>query len=278
MKSSLLSRQNQTGKQNAVGKKALAVAGAAMLLLAADSAVNGNTTNPITGQITAYAAEQTPNWFQDGSVWKVKDGAGNIVTNAWFCDLDGAWYLLDENGAMREGFINDNGHYYSLETSHTGHYGMMRTDTNIYDDWLVMTFQQEHNGYYGEILTFECDGIYGNVYGNVLSIQEALEAAGMEVTDVDGLPSASVYAKDFTAGSANVNPPQNQQNYQYLTPDDIAAIEKEIAYIASYDQESLNVLKEEIDYMLANEFDSLSPTEKEEIFVINDLIMKYLNN
>lgn len=243
---------NQAGKSGKNGKKAWIVAGAAAVILAAGPAVGMNAANSITGGITAYAAEQTPNWFQDGNAWKVKDGSGNVVSNAWFCDLDDAWYLLDENGVMREGLIHDGGHYYSLETSHTGHYGMMRTENGDYDG-ATLTFQQEHNGYYGEILS----GV------------EDLIAAGAEVTTVSGLPAASVYAKDFGNSHADENSNQASQSGPF-TPEEIAELEEELRNLSADERE---MLKLELQYILENI--DLTPEERAEFDYVNAMLAKY---
>lgn len=242
------------GKRGGNGKKAWIVAGAAAMILAAGQAVGVNTANLVTGGITAYAAEQTSNWFQDGNAWKVKDGSGNVVSNSWFCDLDDAWYLLDENGVMREGLINDGGHYYSLETSHTGHYGMMRTENGVYDG-ATLTFQQEHNGYYGEILS----GV------------EDLIAAGAEVTTVSGLPAASVYAKDFGSSHADEGSSQASQSGPF-TPEEIAELEEEIRNLSADDRELLRL---ELQYLLESTDLNLTPEERAEFEYVNAMLAKY---
>lgn len=196
-------KRRQTAPARKAGRKVLIVTGVMLALFMAAPAVS-NAGGPSFGGITAYAAEQaqqTPNWFQDvDGAWKVKDQHGNLVSNSWFCDLDGSWYLMDERGCMREGIINDGGHYYSLETSHAGHYGMMRTANGVYDN-VALTFNQEHNGFYGEIL----------------SGAQELISTGVKVTTVNGLPAASVYAKDFVGGSlGNQQVNNNQQQQQQV--------------------------------------------------------------
>lgn len=195
------------------GKKTVLVAGFLMALLIVAPIANNSTLDSLTGTMTTYAAEiqnQTPNWYQDSvGTWRVRDGSGNILKNIWFCDLDNSWYLLDESGAMREGIINDNGHYYSLETSHQGHYGKMRTVNGVYNG-VYLEFNQEHTGTYGEIIT---------------GLQDLVNT-GITITQVNGLPTTYVYAKDFTStGSVNVIAPQqapssggSQNNSNNTTP------------------------------------------------------------
>lgn len=155
--------------------------------------------------LTTYAeTTQTENWYQENGIWKVKDSEGNILKDTWFCDLDDSWYLIDEQGCMREGLINDNGHYYSLETAHEEHYGKMRTANGNYNG-VYLTFNQEHNGYYGEVIS---------------GIEEMLKD-GIKITEVKGLSDNMVYAKDFisaqlsntaTSGDSQISDNQNNNN------------------------------------------------------------------
>lgn len=195
------------------GRRIIITAGFMMTLFMAAPLTNSNTMNSLAGTMTVYAAEttQTPTWFQDTiGNWKVRDGSGNLLKSVWFCDLDNAWYLLDEQGCMREGIIEDGGHYYSLETSHQGHYGKMRTENGSYNG-VYLTFNQEHSGTYGEILS---------------GVTELINT-GITVTHVKGLPTTYVYAKDFisaqlsntatpeqapTSGSSQISDNQNNNN------------------------------------------------------------------
>ena len=36
--------------------------------------------------MTSYAADFSSYWYQDGANWKIQDGSGNIISNAWVCD------------------------------------------------------------------------------------------------------------------------------------------------------------------------------------------------
>lgn len=191
-------KRAQAAQKRRASKKILIMTGIMMtLFMAAPITNNNNIVNHMTGTIEAQAAEQTQtsNWFQEDGNWKVRDGNGSLVRNAWFCDLDGSWYLLDEQGCMREGTISDKGHYYSLETSHEGHYGRMRTVNGVYDG-VYLSFNQEHTGTYGEIL----------------SGTKELINRGIKVTEVSGLPNQTIYAKDFTyTNASNIEQKGNKQ-------------------------------------------------------------------
>ena len=71
--------------------------------------------------LTSFAfATPSPNWYQENGRYKLKDNAGNIITNAWVCDDvdDGKpWYLLDLYGNMVAGLALDNGSWYFLGTN-----------------------------------------------------------------------------------------------------------------------------------------------------------------
>lgn len=111
----------------------------------------------------------SPNWFANiYGVWRIKDKAGNIVTNAWLCDdavtANGknVWYLLTADGAMvAAGLVQDNtGNFYSLETNHDGYFGMLRYTDGYYNcngQQVYLKFSHEHNGTFGAVIN--ADGI-----------------------------------------------------------------------------------------------------------------------
>lgn len=121
----------------------------------------------VFGPMTAYAAEASYSqyWYQDSAGnWKIKDGNGNTVTNAWVCDDaiqsngQNVWYLLDANGNMiTSGLVQDGtGNYYSLETNHNGYFGMLRYQSGNYDG-VYLDFESSHNGSFAKIKN--ADGI-----------------------------------------------------------------------------------------------------------------------
>ncbi|WP_024346043.1 hypothetical protein [Lacrimispora indolis] len=92
-------------------------------------------------------------WEATGNTWKVKteDGTG-YLTNTWFQDNDGGWYVLGEDGAMLTGLYTDSiGSEYLL-----GPDGKMITEDGIYDykgKQAYLTFYGIDNKHYGLIDT-----------------------------------------------------------------------------------------------------------------------------
>ena len=148
--------------------------------------------------ITAFAADTfSANWYQEqNGTWKIKDGNGTIVTNAWLCDdaipANGkdVWYLLDANGNMiSAGLVQDGtGNYYSLETNHNGYYGMLRYKSGTYDG-VYLELESSHNGSFAAIKN--ADGI------------EALKTK-YGLTKVNINNSNIVYTSSFNAPNASV--------------------------------------------------------------------------
>ena len=156
--------------------------------------------------MTAYAAgpgetvqaqvEQSPRWEGQGDAWRVKteDGKG-YMTNAWFQDLDGSWYMLGADGYMYSGIVTDpgTGASYLLNTEHDGHFGRMVTANGAY----IINGQQVY-------LTFNntnpADGTYGAITGGLTE----LRAAGVkEVTK----------GAEGTAPQAAEQTPAQEQDY-----------------------------------------------------------------
>lgn len=152
--------------------KRLVITTGALLLLAGAPIVQNNPMgaylNTMTGAITAQAAETAPAfsqyWFQENGQWRIQDGSGNIIKGAWVCDdavpSNGqeVWYLIDGNGYMiSAGLVQDNtGNMYSLETSHSGYYGMLRHVSGNYDG-INLSLEASHSGSFAKILN--ADGI-----------------------------------------------------------------------------------------------------------------------
>lgn len=69
--------------------------------------------------MTAYAAEQSQggySWVQEGEIWRLKDVAGNNMSNTWYQDGTGARYYLDASGVMKTGLVDLAGCSYYLGT------------------------------------------------------------------------------------------------------------------------------------------------------------------
>ena len=125
------------------------------------------------GTMTAYAAgpgegaqateqgqgqvAQSDRWEGTGDTWKVRnqDGTG-YLTNSWFLDNDGSWYMLGADGTMYSGIVTDlsTGKSYLLNPNHDGTFGKMLTQDGAYTingQTLYLTFNQSHDGTYGAI-------------------------------------------------------------------------------------------------------------------------------
>lgn len=149
---------NNTLKQH---HKTMVVAGCGLLLF-------GAIKQP---SMTAYAAEaggpgvsttqqsiqQSDRWEGTGDIWRVRNANGNgYLTNSWFQDLDGSWYMLGSDGIMYSGLVTDQstGKSYLLNTQHDGTFGRMLTTDGVYNVNGVnvyLTFNQNHDGTFGAI-------------------------------------------------------------------------------------------------------------------------------
>ena len=178
------------------------------------------------GETVQAQVEQSPRWEGQGDAWRVKteDGKG-YMTNAWFQDLDGSWYMLGADGYMYSGIVTDpsTGASYLLNTEHDGHFGRMVTANGAY----IINGQQVY-------LTFNntnpADGTYGAITGGLTE----LRAAGVkEVTKgAEGTaPQAAAQAAEQTAAGPGVTNNAEQANNSGTgstggrTLDDIQVIE-----------------------------------------------------
>ena len=123
--------------------------------------------------MTAYAAEaagpgvsttqqsiqQSDRWEGTGDTWRVRNANGNgYLTNSWFQDLDGSWYMLGADGIMYSGLVTDQstGKSYLLNTQHDGTFGRMLTTDGVYNvngANVYLTFNQQHDGTFGAIIS-----------------------------------------------------------------------------------------------------------------------------
>lgn len=113
----------------------------------------------VSGMKPAAAPTYSQWWYQTtAGLWRIRNKAGADIKNAWLCDdavkANGTnvWYLIDGNGDMvARGLVQDNtGNYYSIETNHTGYYGMLRYRNGTYDG-IYMEFSQAKDGNFGAI-------------------------------------------------------------------------------------------------------------------------------
>ena len=142
-----------------------------------------------TFSMTCHAANFSSYWYQDGANWKIQDGSGNTISNAWVCDnavtanhnTDTNWYLMNTNGVMYEGIIQDqSGNYYLLNPNHDGTYGMMVTTNGFTYNGVTYQFDQNHDG----------------TFGMILNVQD-IGRSGLSVTQVNTTGKPNYYTNDF---------------------------------------------------------------------------------
>ena len=206
--------------------------------------------------MTSYATDFSSYWYQDGANWKIQDGSGNMISNAWVCDnavtvnhnTDTNWYLMNPYGQMYEGIIQDqNGNCYLLNPNHDGTYGMMVTTNGFTYNGVTYQFDQNHDGTFGKILNT----------GDIAR-------SGLSVTQVNTAGKPNFYTNDFMSSysggswgsnsqtsssqqSANVDeygyslaPEWNQPKWIIRTDADLEADKKAMAeYMATHDMSQI---------------------------------------
>ena len=106
---------------------------------------------------TQQAVQQSDRWEGSGDTWRVKASNGSgYLTNSWFQDLDGSWYMLGADGIMYSGLVTDQstGKSYLLNTQDDGTFGRMLTADGVYNvngTNVYLTFNQNHDGTFGAI-------------------------------------------------------------------------------------------------------------------------------
>lgn len=128
-------------------------------------------------EVKSTGAAFSKNWYSDSNgVWRIKNSRGEVVRSAWLCDdavsSNGrnVWYLMNEDGTMlAAGLVQDNtGHFYSLETTHNGYYGMLRYTDGTYDCngiKVYIEFSRSHDGSFGAIKNREAIEKLTDIYG-----------------------------------------------------------------------------------------------------------------
>ena len=108
---------------------------------------------------TQQSIQQSDRWEGSGDTWRVRASNGSgYLTNSWFQDLDGSWYMLGADGIMYSGLVTDQstGKSYLLNTQHDGTFGRMLTTDGVYNVNGVnvyLTFNQQHDGTFGAIIS-----------------------------------------------------------------------------------------------------------------------------
>ncbi len=148
---------NNTLKQH---HKTMVVAGCGLLLFGAIKQPSMTAYAAEAGPgaaTTQQAVQQSDRWEGSGDTWRVRNANGNgYLTNSWFQDLDGSWYMLGSDGIMYSGLVTDQstGKSYLLNTQHDGTFGRMLTTDGVYNVNGVnvyLTFNQNHDGTFGAI-------------------------------------------------------------------------------------------------------------------------------
>jgi len=107
--------------------------------------------------MNAMAASYSSKWSvgADGN-WRLSGNSG-LLRNTWVlddeCDVPGGvYYLVDDNGNLVSDqlVLDGEGHYYSFNDQHDGHFGAMRTVNGTYQG-VSLTFSAVHDGSFGSI-------------------------------------------------------------------------------------------------------------------------------
>lgn len=138
--------------------KKLVVTTGMLLMLGLVGTTQAYAAGPADSTQTQQQVQQSPRWEGSGDTWKVKNQSGTgYLTNSWFQDNDGSWYMLGGDGVMYSGLITDQstGKSYLLNTNHDGTYGKMLTVDGVYNingNQVYLQFNQSHDGTYGAII------------------------------------------------------------------------------------------------------------------------------
>ena len=215
---------NNTLKQH---HKTMVVAGCGLLLF-------GAIKQP---SMTAYAAEaagpgvsttqqsiqQSDRWEGTGDTWRVRNANGNgYLTNSWFQDLDGSWYMLGADGIMYSGLVTDQstGKSYLLNTQHDGTFGRMLTTDGVYNvngTNVYLTFNQNHDG----------------TFGAITSGLNEVRSSGVRETSLSAIPTDSATgnaSQGASATSQNQTTDASKPSWYGKTPEQMTR-EERAAYI-----------------------------------------------
>ena len=162
---------------------------------------------------TQQAVQQSDRWEGSGDTWRVRASNGSgYLTNSWFQDLDGSWYMLGSDGIMYSGLVTDQstGKSYLLNTQHDGTFGKMLTADGVYNINGVnvyLTFNQQHDG----------------TYGAITSGLSEVRSSGVRETSLASIPTDSATATQSSSTQSNQTATQNQdsntqQNIDGLKP------------------------------------------------------------
>ena len=150
---------------------------------------------------TQQSIQQSDRWEGTGDTWRVRASNGSgYLTNSWFQDLDGSWYMLGSDGIMYSGLVTDQstGKSYLLNTQHDGTFGRMLTTDGVYNVNGVnvyLTFNQNHDG----------------TFGAITSGLNEVRSSGVRETSLAAIPT------DSATGGQTSNQSQSSQTSQNST-------------------------------------------------------------
>lgn len=174
---------------------------------------------------TQQAVQQSDRWEGSGDTWRVKASNGSgYLTNSWFQDLDGSWYMLGADGIMYSGLVTDQstGKSYLLNTQHDGTFGRMLTTDGVYNVNGVnvyLTFNQNHDG----------------TFGAITSGLNEVRSSGVRETSLSAIPTDSATgntSQDASATSQNQTTDASKPSWYGKTPEQMTR--KELAEYTEY--------------------------------------------
>lgn len=130
--------------------------------------------------------------------WQVSDNHGGYIKNCWFQDdVTGHWYMIgaEDGSVMYSGLVTDQstGKSYLLNVNHDGTYGRLLTVNGVYNvngKDVYMTFNQEHHGEFGAILSGLAE----------------VRSTGVNERTLDRIPTDEGNASSSSSQSSNTNP------------------------------------------------------------------------
>ena len=187
-----------------------------MTAYAAEAAGTGVST-------TQQSIQQSDRWEGTGDTWRVRNANGNgYLTNSWFQDLDGSWYMLGADGIMYSGLVTNQstGKSYLLNTQHDGTFGRMLTADGVYNVNGVnvyLTFNQNHDG----------------TFGAITSGLNEVRSSGVRETSLASIPTDSATgntSQGASATSQNQTTDASKPSWYGKTPEQMTR-EERAAYI-----------------------------------------------
>ena len=174
---------------------------------------------------TQQAVQQSDRWEGSGDTWRVRASNGSgYLTNSWFQDLDGSWYMLGADGIMYSGLVTDQstGKSYLLNTQHDGTFGRMLTADGVYNvngTNVYLTFNQNHDG----------------TFGAITSGLNEVRSSGVRETSLAAIPADSATgntSQGASATSQNQTTDASKPSWYGKTPEQMT--QKELAEYTEY--------------------------------------------